>query len=109
MRGFVCPANRKYCPSSQKQIELDVRTENQTIKREYTWKTSTTNGLKFPTEVASEWHCKYRIHADRDVVRSLLNIPQPGYIMVDLTLEGFDEFVYFIVQRHGKFKDITPD
>lgn len=97
MQGFVCPANRKYCPSNQNLIELDVRTENKTIRRHHSWKTTKSNGLKFPTEQAREWHCKYRIHAERDVVRALLNIRQPGYIMVDLTLEGFDEFVYLIV------------
>ena len=55
-----------------------------------------------PTVEAFDWHCKYRIYANQDLIR---NSGKEGYMYLEIEPYGFDEDVYVIIQPYGEFID----
>lgn len=115
MQGYVCPAKRAYCPSSQEEIQITLHEENKAVSREYIWP----NTLMLPTEEAKDWHCKYKIEVDPVLIERLTNQSkqqnytwgvQPvdqGRLVVEIHMHGFEDYAYIILQHHNFFKDIT--
>ena len=72
------------------------------MTREHVWDES----VGLPTAEAKDWHCKYKVVASRELVA---DATQRGNTIIDVEMEGFDDYVYLILQAHDNFEDIGED
>ena len=99
LRSFVCPALKgNSCPSYQDDIEIWIEKGNTDYKRIYEW------GYDLPTSAAKDWNCKYKINADR----GLIDDPsfEKAKIYVEINFQGFDNYVFLILQEHNMFRNV---
>lgn len=85
------------CPSKQYEIEQWIELRDRVYSKEWVWH------FPLPRSDAANWHCKYKVMANLLFLRPL----QPDEkIMLDFTLEGFENSVYLIVQKRYTFVDV---
>ena len=102
LQDFVCPAERARCPSMQSEIEIKLDEADLTAVREYRW--DDTQSL--PAQEAADWHCKYQVTAGPELASDQ---GKGGHIVIDVEMEGFDNYVYLILQAHNQFNDIQDE
>ena len=69
---------------------------------------------RLPTSNAENWYCKYKVTTRRELIdldRNNTNDPtnstSKGHIILQVFMEGFDDYAYMILQAHNFFTDIT--
>lgn len=94
----MCPAKlNNRCPDNQYEIELWIEQRKYQYTRTFNW-TQT-----IPSSDAINWHCKYRVVTNELILGGLDGVEK---IVLDVTLNGFDEYVYVILQKKDEFIDI---
>lgn len=73
---------------------------------------------RLPTASAENWYCKYKVMTRRDMIdldRNNTNDPtnstvkDKGRIILQVFMEGFDDYAYMILQAHNFFTDIKDN
>lgn len=65
--------------------------------REFQW------NFGIPLAQAADWHCKYRVIANQLI---LGNSKPEEKIKLDITMQGFENYMYVILQPKGQFNDV---